>query len=86
MIAALKLIPVWAWSVVMLIIVLCAGSFAAAWFWQANAYRKVIATNEASSQADRTLIANASSAQARDELAKQQEAESRAAASDAKYA
>ncbi len=45
----------------------------------------MIATNESSYQADRTLIANAASAQARDALAKQQEAESRAAASDAKY-
>jgi prophage endopeptidase len=85
MIAALKLVPVWVWGVVVLIIALCAGSFAAAWLWQANAYGKVIATNASNYQADRTLIANAASAQARDALAKQQEAETRAAANDAKY-
>lgn len=82
MIAALKLVPVWVWGVVVLVIALCAGSFAAAWFWQANAYGKVIATNESSYQADRTLIANAASAQARDALAKQQDAEQKLAALD----
>ncbi|WP_256659774.1 lysis protein [Pseudomonas sp. LS-2] len=82
MIAALKLVPMWAWGVVVLVIALCVGSFAAAWFWQANAYGKVIATNESSYQSDRTLIANAASAQARDALAKQQEAEKKLAALD----
>jgi len=91
MIAALKLVPVWAWGVMVLVIALCAGSFAAAWFWQANAYGKVvakygetIATNEANHQADLTLIANAASAQAREALAKQQDAEQKNAELDAK--
>jgi prophage endopeptidase len=82
MIAALKLVPVWAWGVVALIIGLSAGSFAAAWFWQANAYGKVIATNEASHQADIALIANAGADQARKALAKQQDAEEKLAALD----
>ncbi|MFK3971205.1 lysis protein [Pseudomonas sp. NPDC087358] len=59
--------------------------FAAAWCWQANAYGTVIATNEANRHADLTMIANAAATQARQALAKQQEAESRAAASDARY-
>ena len=33
MIAALKLVPVWTWGVVVLVNALCAGSFATAWFW-----------------------------------------------------
>lgn len=82
MIAALKLVPAWVWGVVVLVIALCVGSFAAAWFWQANAYGQVIATNESSYQSDRTLIANAASAQARYALAKQQEAEQKLAALD----
>jgi prophage endopeptidase len=82
MIAALKLVPVWAWGVVALIIGLSAGSFAAAWFWQANAYGKVIATNEANRQADIALIANAGADQARKALAKQQDAEQKLAALD----
>lgn len=89
MIAALKLVPVWAWGVMVLVIALCAGSFAAAWFWQANAYGKVvatytktIATNEASRQADLTLIANAAAQQAREALAKQQDAEQKLASLD----
>ena len=89
MIAALKLVPVWVWGVVVLVIALCAGSFAAAWFWQANAYGKVvakygetIATNEANHQADLALIANAGAQQARDALAKQQDAEQTLAALD----
>lgn len=36
--------------------------FSAAWFWQANAYSKVIATNEANRHADLALIANAGAA------------------------
>ncbi len=85
MIAALKLVPVWAWGALVLVIALCAGSFAIAWQWQANSYGKLIADNESNRQADLALIANAASAQARDALARQQEAESRAAANDAKY-
>jgi prophage endopeptidase len=79
---ALKLVPVWAWAVAALIVTLSAGSFAAAWFWQANAYGKVIATNEANHQADLASIANAASAQARRALAKQQAAEQKLAALD----
>lgn len=55
---------------------------AAAWFWQANAYGQVIATNEANHQADLTAIANAGAAQARQALAKQQDAEQKLAALD----
>lgn len=82
MIAALKLVPVWVWAVLALIIGLSAGSFAAAWFWQANAYGKVIATNEANRQADIALIANAGADQVRKALAKQQDAEQKLAALD----
>jgi prophage endopeptidase len=82
MIAALKLVPAWAWGVVVLVIALCVGSFSAAWFWQANAYGKVIATNEANRQADIALIANAGADQARKALAKQQDAEQKLAALD----
>ena len=53
-----------------------------AWLWQANAYGKVIATNEANRQADIALIANAGADQARKELAKQQDAEQKLAALD----
>lgn len=55
---------------------------AVAWFWQDNAYGKVIATNEANRQADIALIANAGADQARKALAKQQEAEQKLAALD----
>lgn len=46
-----------------------------AWMWQANSYDAIIASNEASRQADLTLIANAGAAQARQALEKQQAAE-----------
>lgn len=46
-----------------------------AWMWQANSYGTIIASNEASRQADLTLIANAGAAQARQALEKQQRAE-----------
>lgn len=46
-----------------------------AWMWQANSYGKIIADNEASHQADLTLIANAGATQARQALEKQQVAE-----------
>jgi len=82
MIASLKLVPFWAWGVVALIIALSAGSFAAAWQWQANSYGKVIATNEANRQADLALIANAGATQARQALARQQDAEQKLAALD----
>lgn len=61
---------------------LFSAGFFAAWFWQANAYGKVIATNETSRQADLALIANAGAEQARKELAKQQDAERRLATLD----
>jgi prophage endopeptidase len=47
---------------------------AVAWLWQANAYDQVIATNEANHQADLASIANAGAAQARQALAKRQDA------------
>jgi len=53
-----------------------------AWVWQANAYGKVIAGNEASRQADLASIANAGAEQARTALAKQQDAERRLAVLD----
>lgn len=64
------------------VLALIGAGFAAAWFWQANAYGKVIATNEANHQADLTLIANAGADQARQALAKQQDAEQRLATLD----
>jgi prophage endopeptidase len=64
------------------VVVLLATGFAAAWFWQANAYGKVIATNESSRQADLTLIANVGADQARKALARQQDAEQRLAQLD----
>lgn len=64
------------------VLALLAAGFAAAWFWQANFYGKVIATNEANRQADLALIANAGSEQARKALAKQQDAEQRLATLD----
>ena len=64
------------------VIALVGVGFAAAWFWQANAYGKVIATNEANRQADLASIANAGADQARKALAKQQDAEQRLATLD----
>ena len=61
---------------------LFATGAAVAWYWQANAYGKVIATNEASRQADLASIANAGAEQARRALAKQLNAEQRLAAFD----
>jgi prophage endopeptidase len=63
-------------------VVLFAAGGAVAWLWQANAYGKVIATNQASHQADIALIANAEADQARKALAKQQDAEQKLAALD----
>lgn len=59
-----------------------AAGAAVAWLWQANAYGKVIATNEASRQADLVSIANAGADQARKALAKQRDAEQHLAALD----
>jgi prophage endopeptidase len=75
--AQLKLIVV---AVIALALFLGGGTVA--WFWQANAYGQVIATNEANRQADIALIANAGADQARKALAKQQDAEQRLAALD----
>ncbi|WP_256735621.1 lysis protein [Pseudomonas sp. dw_612] len=57
---------------------------ASAWMWQANSYEAIIATNEASHQADLTRIANAGAAQARQALEKQQAAEQALATLDQK--
>ncbi len=46
-----------------------------AWMWQANSYGKIIATNEASRQADLASISAAGAAQARQALEKQQAAQ-----------
>lgn len=59
--------------------------FAAAWFWQANAYGARLAAQQSGYQADLSKIAAAGAAQNALALAGQQAAESRAAASDAKY-
>lgn len=63
-------------------VALFAAGATVAWVWQANAYGKVIATNEASRQADLASIAKAGAQQARKALAKQREAEQRLAALD----
>lgn len=55
-----------------------------AWMWQANCYGQIIATNEASRQADLAKIANAGAAQARQALEKQQAAEQALATLDQK--
>ena len=55
-----------------------------AWMWQANSYGTIIANNEASRQADLTLIANAGATQARQALEKQQAAERALATLDQK--
>lgn len=55
---------------------------AVAWFWQANAYGRIIAANEAGRQADLASISNAGAAQARRALANQQVAERKLAALD----
>lgn len=57
---------------------------AGAWMWQANSYGQIIATNEASRQADLTKIANAGATQARQAVEKQQAAEQALAALDQK--
>lgn len=64
------------------VIALVGVGFVVAWFWQANSYDKVLATNEASRQADLALVAKAGATQARDALASQQAAEQRLAALD----
>lgn len=68
-------------AAVMAVALFAAGA-TVSWVWQANAYGKVIATNEAGRQADLASIANAGANQARRALGKQQEAEQRLAALD----
>ncbi|WP_460044097.1 lysis protein [Pseudomonas sp. S2_H01] len=75
--AQLKLI-----GVAVIALALFLGGGTVAWFWQANVYGEVIATNEANRQADLTRIANAGAAQARQALAKQQDVEQKLAALD----
>jgi len=72
------------WAVAVgLALVLMAGSFYAAWTWQANSYGKQLATQSAGFQADLTAINNAGAAQTSAALTKQKAAEDQAAASDA---
>lgn len=75
--AQLKLIGA---AVIAVALFLAGGTVA--WCWQANAYGRVIATNEADHQVDLTTIANAGAAQARQALVKQQDAEQKLAALD----
>jgi prophage endopeptidase len=75
--AQLKLIG----AAVIAVVLFVAGG-GVAWFWQANAFGKIIATNEANRQADIALIANAGADQGRKALAKQQDAEQKLAALD----
>ena len=49
-------------GVLLIIMVLMAGSAWAAWAWQANAYGQQLATKEATHQTERTNLANASAA------------------------
>ncbi|WP_203218521.1 lysis protein [Pseudomonas typographi] len=58
--------------------------FAAAWFWQANAYKAKLAGQDAAHQSDLTTIANAAAAQSRTALEKQQQAEQALADLDTK--
>ncbi|WP_202988160.1 lysis protein [Pseudomonas typographi] len=58
--------------------------FAAAWFWQANAYKAKLAAQDAAHQSDLTTIANAAAAQSRTALEKQQQAEQALADLDTK--
>lgn len=56
-----------------------------AWMWQANTYGAIIATNEASRQADIAMIASAGAAQARKAVERQQLAEQAVADLDKKH-
>ena len=60
-------------------------AFAAAWFWQANAYGARLAAQQLGYQADLNKILVAGAAQASRALVNQHAAESRAAINDAKY-
>jgi prophage endopeptidase len=56
----------------------------AAWEWQANAYGKIIASNEAARQADLSKVATAAADQSRQALDKQQAAEQKLSDLDTK--
>lgn len=68
-----------------LVAVLCAFSFACAWYWQENSYQRRLAAQSTSYQADLLNITNAGAAQNRRALERQQAAEAHAAAVDGQY-
>jgi prophage endopeptidase len=68
-----------------LIAILCASSFACAWYWQENSYQRQLAAQSTSYQADLLNITNAGAAQNRRALERQQAAEAHAAAVDTQY-
>lgn len=69
-----------------LVVVLLAGAgFAAAWFWQANAYGTRLARQESAHQSDLANIANAGAAQARAAVERQQVAEQALAQLDIQF-
>lgn len=69
-------------GVLLIILVLMAGSAWAAWTWQANAYGQQLAAKEAAHQTERTNLANANSAQILVEQGKRIALEQWLAASD----
>ena len=69
-------------GVLLFILALMAGSAWAAWEWQANAYGQQLAAHEAAYQTERTLLANANSAQILAEEGKRLALEQWLAASD----
>ena len=69
-------------GVLLIILVLMAGSAWAAWAWQANAYGQQLAAKEASHQTERTDLANANSAKILAEQGKRLALEQWLAASD----
>jgi prophage endopeptidase len=72
-------------GVILVALALVAVGAAGAWLWQANAYGKVIASNEAARQADIALLATAGAKQAREALDKQRDAERALADLDTKH-
>ena len=69
-------------GVLLVILVLMAGSAWAAWTWQANAYGQQLAAKEADHQTERTNLANANAAQILAEEGKRLALEQWLAASD----
>ncbi|MBM1198678.1 lysis protein [Pseudomonas fragi] len=69
-------------GVLLIILVLMAGSAWAAWEWQANAYGQQLAAKEAAHQTERTDLANANAAQILAEQGKRLALEQWLAASD----